>query len=123
MRTLPRLVALLSVLAAPALAGTATADSAPVQPQDQLLPVSFTCPDGETLDAVFLNTAGGNSYAVLRMGEELVPMQVAISASGARYTAIAPEDDRVFWTKGDMASLFAGPDGDETLLTDCKADE
>lgn len=106
---------LLAGLATPALAQTAP------EPQDEILPVTYACPNGETLDVVFLNTAAGNSFAVLRLGEELLPMQVAVSASGARYTAVPPEDDRVFWTKGDTANLFAGPDGGTTLLADCKA--
>lgn len=106
---------LLAGLAAPALAQTAP------EPQDEILPVAYACPNGETLEAVFLNTAAGNSFAVLRLGEELLPMRVAVSGSGARYAALSPGDDRVFWTKGDTANLFAGPDGETTLLSDCKA--
>ncbi|MBV0891308.1 MliC family protein [Paracoccus sp. Z118] len=121
MKSLLPAALLLSALAAPTLAETTSAEPAPVAAQDQILSVTYVCPDSETLDAVFLNTAAGNSYAVLRLGEELLPMQVAISASGARYTAILPDDDRVFWTKGDTANLFAGPNGDETLLADCMA--
>ena len=106
--------------AAPGAAGTVPAPMLPTAAQDDILAARFTCADGQRLDAVFLNTAAGNSYAVIRIGDDLVPMQVAISASGARYTALSPGDDRVFWTKGDAATLYAGPEGDKVLMADCK---
>ena len=104
----------------PGTAGTVPAPLLPAAARDDILAVRFTCADGQRLDVVFLNTAAGNSYAVVRMGDDLVPMQVAISASGARYTALSPDDDRVFWTKGDTATLYAGPDGGKVLVADCK---
>ena len=106
--------------AGPGTAGPVPAPLLPAAARDDILAVRFTCADGQRLDVVFLNTAAGNSYAVVRMGDDLVPMQVAISASGARYTALSPDDGRVFWTKGDTATLYAGPDGDKVLMADCK---
>ncbi|WP_112873429.1 MliC family protein [Paracoccus endophyticus] len=106
--------------AVPGTPGTVPAPLLPAAAQDDILAVRFTCADGQWLDVVFLNTAAGNSYAVVRTGDDLVPMQVAISASGARYTALSPGDDRVFWTKGDTATLYAGPEGDKVLMADCK---
>lgn len=126
------LCAALLLAANPALAQTPPAPATPATPgagpapmlapaaQDDILAARFTCPDGQTLDVVFLNTAAGNSYAVVRIGDDLVPMQVAVSASGARYRAIPPDDGRVFWTRGDTATLYDGPDGDRVLLADCK---
>jgi len=112
------LALLLAGTVAPALAGSASEPA-----RDDILHVTYACAGGETLEVVFLNTAGGNSYAVVRAPDGLLPMQVAISASGARYVALSPEDGRVFWTKGSEATLYAGPDGEQALLTDCSTSD
>lgn len=87
---------------------------------DQLLHVTYDCPGGATLEAVFLNTAAGASHAVVTTGEGLLPMTVAISASGARYTTLPGAQPFTFWTKGDRASLYAGAE-ETPVLTDCTA--
>lgn len=108
---------LLAVWSAPALAQTA-----PDQANDDIVRVRYVCAGGETMEVVFLNTAGGNSYAVVLDGGELRPMQIAISASGARYTALSPEDGHELWTKGDEATLHDGTGGTARLVrTDCTA--
>lgn len=87
---------------------------------DQLLHVTYDCPDGAVLEAVFLNTAAGDSHAVITRGDGLLPMSRAISASGARYTTLPGAAPFAFWTKGDSASLYAGAD-ETPVLTDCTA--
>lgn len=87
---------------------------------DQLLHVTYDCPGGAVLEAVFLNTAAGDSHAVVTTGEGLMPMSIAISASGARYTTQTGEPPFTFWTKGDNASLFKGAE-ETPVLTDCTA--
>src|SRR5690606_37311322 len=109
-----RLVTVLSatlLLAAPALAQSpapAPPDAAPVQSaaptakpavppvtepaprpetmgQDSLDDVSYACEGDSALQVVFINTASGNSYAIVQDQDRMIPMQVAVSASGARY--------------------------------------
>lgn len=102
------------------LAGVAPALAQPAPAADEILPVTFTCAGNGALEVVFVNTAGGNSYAVLLDGAELVPMRVAISASGARYVALAQGDGRVLWTKGRTATLYAGSgDAERVVKADC----
>ncbi|MRX50517.1 hypothetical protein GI374_08690 [Paracoccus sp. S-4012] len=87
---------------------------------DQFLHVTYHCPSGAVLEAVFINTTAGDSHAVVTRGEGLMPMSQAISGSGARYTSVEGEPPFTFWTKGDQASLYEGPD-ETPLLTDCIA--
>lgn len=127
------------LLAAPALAQSpapepAPADAAPVQSaapaakpsvppvtepapkpetmgQDSLDDVSYACDGDTSMQVVFVNTAAGASYAVVLEQGRMIPMQIAVSASGARYLSIAPEGRYQLWTKGDSADLVA-LDGD-----------
>ena len=78
------------------------------------------CPGGGTLEAVFINTGAGASHAVITRGDGLMPMRVAPSASGARYTTLPGAAPFTFWTKGDSASLYEGAD-ETPVLVDCKA--
>lgn len=89
--------------------------------QDQILAVSYRCAGDATLDVVFLNTAAGNGYAVMQSPDGLVPMRIAPSGSGARYEAVASDDGRVLWTKGEDATLYDGPDLSRTVMADCRA--
>lgn len=106
----PAALALLAT-AAPAAAATGG---------DQFLHVTFDCPGGEVLEAVFINTAAGDSHAVVTRGDGLMPMTVAISASGARYTTLPDAAPFTFWTKGDSASLYKSAD-ETPVLADCTA--
>lgn len=99
-------------------------------PEDVLLRFHYSC-EGETgFDAVFVNTAGGNSFAVIGLDDALIPMEVAVSASGARYLSVVGEGGEAvgdvqyqLWTKG-MDATLSTLDGDtETdLMTGCTAE-
>lgn len=142
-----RLVTVLSatlLLAAPALAQSpAPSDAAPVQSavpaakpavppvtepaprpetmgQDTLDDVSYTCEGDSSLQVVFINTASGNSYAIVQDQDRMIPMQVAVSASGARY--LSADGGFQLWTKGDSADLVAlDGDAETPLRSGCMA--
>lgn len=138
------------LLAAPALAQSpapepASADAAPVQSaapaakpavppvtepapkpetmdQDSLTDVSYACDGDTSMQVVFVNTAAGASYAVVLEQGRMIPMQIAVSASGARYLSIAPEGRYQLWTKGDAADLVAlDGDAETPLRSGCAA--
>lgn len=116
-------LAALILAAAPALAQTpdpASPDStAPgtdagllPAPEDVLLRFHYGCEGDTGFDAVFVNTASGNSFAVIGLDDRLIPMEVAISASGARYLSVADAAQAgaegvqyQLWTKGMDATL------------------
>jgi len=103
-----------SLVAAPALAERA----------DDLRRVLYACEGDRTMEVVFLNTVGGNSYAFVLVDGEMIPMQVALSASGARYLSIGPEPTRQFWEAKGRADLVALEGGAERpLRRDCIPDE
>ncbi len=136
-------LAALILAAAPAFAQTpdpASPDSAAPgtdagllpAPEDVLMRFHYSCEGEKGFDAVFLNTAGGNSFAVVGLEDALIPMELAISASGARYLSVAEPEaaeagtDAVqyqLWTKG-MAATLSTIDGEaETdLMVDCTAE-
>ncbi|HMM08810.1 MAG TPA: MliC family protein [Paracoccus solventivorans] len=138
------------LLAAPALAQSpapepAPADAAPVQSaapaakpavppvtepapkpetmgQDSLDDVSYACDGDTSMQVVFVNTAAGASYAIVLEQGRMIPMQIAVSASGARYLSIAPEGRYQLWTKGDSADLVAlDGDAETPLRSGCTA--
>lgn len=116
----------------PAPAATPEAGTEAPAPADMLLRFHYTCADDKGFDAVFLNTAGGNGFAVVGLDDALIPMEVAISASGARYLSVAdapdaePAADAVqyqLWTKGMDATLSTIDGEAETeLMADCTAE-
>ena len=113
-------LAALVLAASPALAVT------PAAPEDQVLTARYTCEGDTPLDAVFINTAAGNGFAVIALEGRAIPMAVAMSASGARYLS-EPDVDGVqyqLWTKGNEATLSTIADGDEApLLAGCATAE
>lgn len=138
------------LLAAPALAQSpapesAPADAAPIQSaapaakpavppvtepapkpetmdQDSLTDISYACDGDTSMQVVFVNTAAGASYAVVLEQGRMIPMQIAVSASGARYLSIAPEGRYQLWTKGDTADLVAlDGDAETPLRSGCTA--
>lgn len=58
------------------------------------------------MEVVFLNTAGGDSYAFVLLDGEMIPMQVAVSASGARYLSLEPEPTPQFREARGRADLL-----------------
>lgn len=100
-----------AMLAAPAFAAT---------PSDSITAVNYACAGNEVLRVVYLNTAAGNSYAVLMQQDEMIPMELMKSASGANYKAISPDYTYQLWTKGKNADLVTVDGGKEDfVLRDC----
>ena len=104
--------ALVLAFATPVLAETPP-DLSPVA-GDSLIHARYACEDDTAMEVVFLNTAAGSSLAVVATYAGLVPMQVAISASGARY--LSADGVLQLWTKGDAADLVALEGDKETPL-------
>ncbi len=86
---------------------------------DSVSQVKYVCADNEVLDVVYINTAAGGAYAVIHQAGELIPMQIAPTASGANYAAIDPDYTYQLQTKGDAATLVEGDD--KPVLSDCTA--
>lgn len=73
-------------------------------------PVSFRCPGGGEIRALF--PRGGNSVVLTEQGEDYA-LPLVESASGARYS-----DGRwTLWTKGDEATLWRD---DQTVRAACR---
>ena len=104
-----------AALAAALAAGPVLAQSA-----DDLRRVLYACEGGRAMEVAFLNTAGGNSYAFVLVDGEMIPMQVAVSASGARYLSLEGQPTRQLWEARGQAELVALEGGTETpLRRDC----
>ncbi|MCI5850894.1 MAG: MliC family protein [Sutterellaceae bacterium] len=84
---------------------------------DHLTKAIYACDNGRTLDVIYVNTASGNAWAVITQLDELIPMAVTTSASGATYKAINPAYTYRLYTKGNEAMLEA--DG-SPLLSGCR---
>lgn len=83
----------------------------------------YTCADGTIVTAAYVNMPDGLSLAVVDTGIDMMVLEIAISASGARYVEDRGDERHVWWTKGDEAFLQRGPDGaEEMVLRDCIAE-
>lgn len=110
----------------PAPAPVTTAEPAPTDMPgtapaegDTIERVAYACERGMMLDVVYVNTASGSSFAVVSQKDELIPMQVAVSGSGARYVPVNVNQTYELLTKGDAATLYE--DSDTVLAGDCTA--
>lgn len=131
MRILTLSALMAALAAAPAAAVVPAPDPDAMPAMDEVTVMDFTCAEDTGFTALFLNTAGGNSYAVTAMDEQPVWFEIAVSASGARYVSqpVNLDGDEgagtqlELWTKGKTATLSI-LDGDETapLLVDCTAE-
>lgn len=86
----------------------------------ELLPVTYECERGVTLPVIYVNGPDDHAQAIAWIEGGLRVLQIARSASGARYR----EGDAGYeiWGKGDTATLSHGPEGSETvLLSECRA--
>lgn len=132
------------LIAAPALAlaetNSADQDAPAIQDAmpagDQLLRGSYTCEDGARFDVVYVNTEAGN-YAVVGLGDRMIRLIPAVSASGARYLSHPGENPDVeadmyyqLWTKGPEATLTliapgenAGENTEEDIFLTCMEEE
>lgn len=86
---------------------------------DSISQQKYACAGGEVLDVVYVNTAAGNSYAIITQMDELIPMEITPMASGASYKAMDSDYSYVLHTKGDSADLVESDD--KPVLSDCKA--
>lgn len=87
---------------------------------DDISRASYACEGGKTMEVVFLNTAAGNSYAVVMAEDQLIPMQIAPSGSGARYLALGEQPTHQLWTAKGGGDLVALDGTQETpLRTGC----
>ena len=106
----------LTLAATPVLAAT------PAAPGDQLIHARYQCEGEVAFEAVFINTAADNRFAVVALDGRAILLSAAVSASGARYLSAPAEDGAQyqFWTKGAEATLstLAG-DVETVLLADC----
>ncbi|MBA8878222.1 MliC family protein [Phyllobacterium myrsinacearum] len=95
--------------------------------EDRIEQSTYQCERGVIVDATYINTKGGSSFAVINVENKLVPMRASQSGSGALYIAIDQADSYRWHTKGDAAVLSyldATPGAQEkTLLSECKASD
>ncbi|MFI0397337.1 c-type lysozyme inhibitor [Paracoccus jiaweipingae] len=109
-----------TTIAALSLAGAAHADTG----KDEVSQVKYACAGNAVLDVVYVNTAAGNSYAIISQMDELIPMQITPMASGASYAAMDANYTYRLDTKGDNATLVTvDGDKDTPVLSDCTASE
>ena len=78
---------------------------------------TYACAGGTTLEAAYLNTPDGTSYAVVAFEGRLVPMKSGPTGSGVRYVTLGDGEPLVWHTKGPDAFL-ARDDADETMLVE-----
>ena len=78
--------------------------------------VIYSCDNSKTLQVVYINS-GKNSYAVINQMDEMVPMKLMRSASGANYKAISSDYTYKLYTKGKNAELVEG--NDKPVLSNC----
>jgi len=94
---------------------------------DMLVPTHYICERNVQVPVVYINTAGGQSYAVLMVEGKQVVMDQRPGASGAHYIALDEQDSYRWYTKGDEAFLvWLAADHtaeEQTLLAHCRAVE
>ncbi|QGM81180.1 MliC family protein [Otariodibacter oris] len=102
---------LLSVLLLSMASMSANATVMDKSSTDELTKIAYTCGSNDVMEVVFVNTSK-DSYAIVVDTDEMIPMKIEKSASGAIYKAINPDYTLALYTKGRDATLMAG---DETL--------
>ncbi|UGX86120.1 MliC family protein [Phyllobacterium meliloti] len=95
--------------------------------QDRIEQTTYQCERGVIVDATYINTKDGSSFAVINVENKQVPMRTSQSGSGALYIAVDQDDSYRWHTKGDAAILSyldAAPGAPEkTLLSECKVSD
>ncbi|GJH42514.1 c-type lysozyme inhibitor [Pasteurella canis] len=81
----------------------------------ELTKVVYSCEGKNTLDVIFINTAQ-DSFAIINQVDEMIPMELVKSASGANYKAINKNYTYQLQTKGNQAMLFGD---DKLILGEC----
>lgn len=114
-----------SIKAVVVLSACLSSSWALAEASNEVQQVHYQCERGVVVPVTYLNTSSGGSYAVLQVDGQQIPMEITISASGARYTSIDAERGYTWDTKGDSGSLYWQPtdakeDSDSvTVLADC----
>lgn len=85
---------------------------------DSISRIKYACADDKALEVIYVNTAAGNSYAILSQMDAMIPMEIIPMASGANYKAMDENDSYKLYTKGEKADLVKGED--VPVLSDCK---
>ncbi|MDO5621748.1 MAG: MliC family protein [Paracoccus sp. (in: a-proteobacteria)] len=102
---------------------TAALLATPALAADELAALNYSCDDNKVLRAVYVNTATGNSYAIIQDMGEMIPMRLVTSASGARYEAISTDYSYQLDSKGMEATVHATTDGQEQVVyANCTAE-
>lgn len=84
----------------------------------EMIAAQYSCDRGAQVPVVYVNTEGTSFVALHADGQQIV-LEIAISASGARYAAPDDQPGYIWWGKGNEATLAwrDGPDGsDETVI-------
>ncbi|KTC40293.1 MAG: MliC family protein [Pseudomonas sp.] len=118
------LCAAVLALSLPVLAHAAQPQAQVEQPSYQSQVARYQCEGKVRIDAAYLNIDNGASFATLYYKEQLIPMHIARSASGALYVADDEQNSFRWHTKGKDAVLsFLEADHtakEQILLKDCK---
>lgn len=83
-----------------------------------MIAAQYSCERGAQVPVVYVND-GATSFAALQVEGQQIVLEIAISASGARYAAPVDQPGYIWWGKGDEATLAwrDGPEGsDETFI-------
>ena len=94
------------------LAVGCTGPNEPAETEGNL--VTFTCPGGETIEAIFPAELGGD-VTVSLPDQEAMTLPAVEAASGARYS----DGSTTFWEQGGEAMVEVG---DEVVLQNCIAE-
>ena len=110
----------LCVLAASVVTSWAMAEETQTMQQ-----VHYQCERGVSVPVTYFNTDAGDSYAVVQIEGQQIPMQVETSASGARYVSTDAERGYIWHSKSDYGVLsWQAKDAAESaqdviILRDC----
>lgn len=97
------LIAILATLSLSAISAQATIMEA--SSKGELAKVVYSCEGKKTLDVIFVNTSK-DSFAIINQVDEMIPLEIVKSASGANYKAINKDYTYELHTKGNKAELI-----------------
>ncbi|WP_301099593.1 MliC family protein [Otariodibacter sp.] len=108
---------LLSVLLLSVASMSANATVMTNSSTDELTKIAYACENKDAMEVVFVNTSK-DSYAIIVDTDEMIPMKIQKSASGAIYKAISPDYNLALYTKGKEATLMAGNETLKSCVTE-----
>ena len=77
-----------------------------VKATDSIQQFTYQCERGITVPATYINTASGESFAVINVDGKQIAMKIDVAASGARYVSIDETQGYRWHTKGKTAILL-----------------